>query len=74
MAMQEGKKIWVESLLTREEWKECYQKFKDGTHNLPEPPEFFDSEVKWRHKMGEGFTPEEIKLINSRLDALKKTS
>lgn len=72
MAVQEGKRIWNESLMTLQEWKQCCKDYPQTSH-LPKPPDFFKSEYEWRWRMGAGLTSEEIQLINSRLDEwLKK--
>lgn len=67
---QEGKKIYVETLMSPEEWKERTKTYKSS--NVEKYPEFFDSEVKWRWRMGQSLLPEEIKRTNIRLDDLYK--
>jgi hypothetical protein len=68
--METGEKIYVESLLTDEEWKENYKKY--STCILEKKPKFFDSEFKWRYRMGGGLTPAEITLMNTRLEKIRK--
>jgi hypothetical protein len=67
--MKEGEKIYVESVMTDEEYAETGKKFK---HSTKKPP-YFKSEFDWRWRMGGGLTPFEIKLIGERLDILLKT-
>lgn len=71
--MKTGEPIWVESCLTREEWKKCKQKYP-SSYNLPEPPAEFDCEFKWRKGMGAGLTTDEINRINTRIDYLKESA
>jgi hypothetical protein len=66
--MKEGKPIWVESLLTPQEWK--YYKNKYSTYSSDKPPELFEGDFYWRRGMGEGFTTEEIRITNARIDAV----
>lgn len=67
--METGKPIWVESLLTKEEWKQCKQKYP-SSYNLPEPPPEFDCDFKWRKNMGGHLTPVQIENINSNIDKI----
>lgn len=67
--MKEGKPIWVESLLTKQEWKECKRKYP-SSYNLPEPPPEFECDFKWRKNMGGYLTPEQIENINTGIDKL----
>jgi len=49
--IKEGPPIWVESLMTREEWKERYKKY--STSSEPEPPQWdkeFYKGGKWRNE------------------------
>jgi hypothetical protein len=71
MALQEGKPIWNETLLTLHEWKENMKKYPETCH-LKEPPQFFKSEYEWRWRMGAGLSSEEIRLIGERLDDWRK--
>ena len=48
--LEVGEPIWVESLLTREEWKDNFQKY--ATCILSEPPMYDENEYKggkWRN-------------------------
>jgi hypothetical protein len=67
--METGKPIWVESLLTKEEWKQCKQKYP-SLYNLSEPPPEFDCDFKWRRGMGKPLTAFEIENINKNIDAI----
>ena len=69
--MKQGDPIWVESLLTREEWKECKQKYP-SSYNLPEPPAEFECEFKWRKGMGSTLSPDKIRRINERIDTMMR--
>lgn len=61
-------KIYVETLLTPEEWKERYKTYP--TSSVEKYPEFFDSDIKWRYRMGLPLTPIEISRYNKRIDQL----
>lgn len=67
--METGKPIWVESLMTKEEWKQCKQKYP-SSYNMPEPPAEFDCDFKWRKGMGNYLTPAQIENINSGIDRI----
>ena len=67
----EGKRIYVESLMSAEEYKECARKYPN-CYNSSERPVFFNSEFKWRYKMGAQMTDEEIRVHNTRLTGLGK--
>lgn len=71
MALQEGKPIWVESLMTPVELKEYAKKYStcQATRNGETFPEF-ECEFKWRKGMGANLSAEEINLINSRIDSI----
>lgn len=71
--MQEGKPIWVESLMSPPEIKEYAKKYNtcQASRNGETFPEF-DCEFKWRKGMGSTLSPEEINMINSRLEAVLK--
>jgi len=71
MAIQEGKPIWVESLMTPAEIKEYAKKHStcQASRNGETFPEF-ECEFKWRKGMGSRLSSEEMKFINSRIDAV----
>jgi hypothetical protein len=68
--MKQGEPIWVESLLTPQEWKELKNKY--STYSTDKPTPFFAGEFYWRWRMGEYLKEEEEKLINQRIDAVLK--
>lgn len=67
---QDMKPIWVESLLTPQEWKENRRIYK--TTASEEPPQMFEGDFKWRYGMGAFLSKDEIQLINKRIDAVLK--
>lgn len=75
MALQEGKPIWVESLMTPAEIKEYAKTYStcQASRNGETFPEF-DSEFKWRKGMGATLSVEERVLINARIDAVLKSA
>lgn len=68
-----GEPMYVESLMTKEEWNERMRKFPKTSSNdwnsahRPKPNSF-----KWRFGMGKTLSPEEIKNTISNLDYLLK--
>lgn len=66
--MEEGKKIYVESVMSDEEWREYGKKFRQSTEKIP----YFKSEFDWRRGMGAPLIAAEIGRINTRLEILKK--
>lgn len=64
-----GDPIWIESLLTRSEWKHMRKKFP-SVFSTPEPPEMFEGDFKWRAGMGAFLKKEEIENINGNIDYL----
>lgn len=71
--LQEDPPMFVESLMTPEEWKQRMIAFpktsgRSYEHSHRPKPEPF----KWRFGMGKNLSSEEIKLINSRIENLKK--
>jgi len=68
----EGPPIWVESLMSHEEYREYCKKYP----TVCNPPMYkigdLNKHDKWRYKMGSGFTADEIKMINKRIDELKE--
>lgn len=69
--LEEGPKIWIESLLSPQEWKEC-KKIHPKTYKLNGPPFFFKSDYEWRHKMGASLDAEKIRNIIGNIDYLLK--
>lgn len=70
--IKEGPPIWVESLMTRPEWRERKRKYK--TSIIDEPVEYdasYHKGGKWRQGMGYSLSLEEIRNINSNLEYLK---
>jgi hypothetical protein len=68
--MEQGNPIWVESLLTDKEYAEQAKIYPGMYSNGNKPPAMFPCEFKWRHRMGSGLPPEEIKIINKRFDEI----
>lgn len=63
--------VWVESLLSLGEWKEC-SRIYPNTYNMRVPPIEFEGPYKWRKGMGRNLSEGEIEIINKRLDAVLK--
>lgn len=73
--MKAGERIFVESLLTEQEWKECKKKYPSTYEDNSAYPIVFECEFKWRHGVGASLSKQEITLINKRLnEMLKKVS
>ena len=68
---QEEKRIYVETIMTPEEWKARCKEFPSTSTNT-KVAEYFNSEFKWRYKMGDFLNKEEIALINKRMDTVLK--
>jgi len=68
----EGPPMYVESLMSREDWRENTKTY--DTCNIPEPPEESDpkykNKFKWRKGMGANLTAQEIRTVNLRIDAV----
>jgi hypothetical protein len=69
---QEGKPIWIESILTDEEYRECSKKYPNSFTNGPVKPLMFPCEFKWRYRMGAGMNTEELKIYNKRISSLEE--
>lgn len=67
-----GEPIWVESLLSATEWKE-QSRIYPKTHRRSTPPRMFECDFKWRYGMGASLKPEEIEIINKRIDSILST-
>lgn len=63
-----GDPMYVESLLSDSEYKECARKYPSTYYNGSEKPKFFDSKEKWRFNMGKNLSSTEIRIINLRWD------
>lgn len=61
--METGEKIYVESILTDAEYSECAKKYPSTYPNGSKKPPFFNSEFKWRYRMGVNIPPDEINKI-----------
>lgn len=70
MNIQEGKKIYVESLMSAKEYLTASKTFP-STYNSTQPTILFESEFYWRKGMGASLSPVEIKNINDNLDYLR---
>lgn len=68
--MEKGERIWIESVLTKEEYKNYGRKYPAICSGIA--PAEFDCEFKWRKGMGASLPSDQIDLINGRLDELKK--
>jgi hypothetical protein len=69
--MEVGEKIYVESLLSDTEYRECSKKYPSTYQSSNKPP-FINSEFKWRYRMGPSMTEEEIKIFNKNVEILKR--
>jgi hypothetical protein len=69
--MEQGEKIYIESLMTDEEWRQRVRNYPK-TSILAMKPSFFDSEFKWRYKMGPSLTKQEIETFNKGIEELRK--
>lgn len=67
--IEEGPPMWVESLMTFEEWKEQRQIRKTYSRK-PLPPDPSKYEVFWRRGMGAFLKKEEIDNINHNINCL----
>lgn len=67
-----GSPIWVESVLTPDEYLGAHKKFPalvQKTKAILYDPAYHEG-GKWRAGMGKGYTPDEIKSINKHIDNL----
>ena len=68
-----GPPIWVESILTPEEYREAARKYPESFSNGSTAPQFEPNKHeggKWRDNMGKGYSAEGITKINKALDDL----
>lgn len=63
-----GYPIYIESLLGDKEYRECAALYL--TYRRGAPPQFFESEFKWRWRMGDTLNGYEIVVINKNLNLL----
>lgn len=69
--IQEGPPIWIESILSNEEWKKRLKTYPNTSH-LKEKPQFFKSDYEWRWGMGASLPKETIDLFIRRIDDVLK--
>lgn len=68
MNMKEVKPIWIESIMSDADYKAYSKKYPSICNGVK--PSIFECDFKWRYQMGNSPSEEEIKVINSRLDAV----
>lgn len=68
--MEQGDRIWIESLLNDKEYAEQAKVYSATYTNGNKPPAMFPCEFKWRQRMGGSLLPDEIKIINKRFDEI----
>ena len=68
--MKEGKRIYVASVLTDEEYKNCARTYPSCFTNGSTKPPYFQSEFDWRYRIGEQLSEEEIKRMNNDIKIL----
>lgn len=71
--MEVGPPIFVESIMTIQEWKERVKKYP--TSSLPEPPQYIADKYKggvWRKGMGASPSKEEMTKMNKEIESLKQ--
>jgi hypothetical protein len=68
--MKEGEKIYVESLLSDDEYKTCAKLYPNTYSSGNKKPAYFKSEMMWRYRMGSSYTLEQIKSTNKALNDL----
>jgi hypothetical protein len=67
-----GEPMYIETLLTDSEWSQCKNKYTTYAFDFADVNKFKTNLFKWRFKMGSLLTPQEIKLINTRIDMIKQ--
>lgn len=73
--IEEGPPIWVESCLSPEDYRKTAKKFKNVFTNGPIAVSYVTGDYKggkWRANMGGNLDAYGIKLINDRIDILRK--
>ena len=69
----EGKPMYVESLMTKEEWNRCMKLYPSTNHvKYDDVNRNATNSFKWRFRMGETLTSVQIGTINKNLDYLRK--
>lgn len=69
----EGKPMYVESLMNKEDWNRCMKLYPSTNHlKYDDANKGTTNSFKWRHGMGSTLSGEEIGIINRRLDAVLK--
>lgn len=73
MSEEKRQPVWIESLMTKEEWKERVKNY--GTSTVSDPPAYKPDYYKggvWRKGMGSTPTLEEIDKRNKEIESLKQ--
>ncbi len=70
--MQEGKPIYVESLLSDNDYAEMSKKYPQSYTKGGKKIAVFECDFKWRYKMGNTLSPEEVKAINRGIEEIRK--
>jgi hypothetical protein len=74
MSERKMEPIWVESCMTRAEWKIRYQSGL-GSSTTKEPPAYDPEHYtggSWRRGMGSTPTPKEMEIQNNMIESLRK--
>jgi len=67
-----GEPMYVESLMTREEWNERLTKYPSSTKGWSEVNQNKTNSFKWRFGMGKPLSEQEIDNIYRNLDYIKR--
>lgn len=71
--IEEGPPIWVESCLSPKEYKEAAKRypntFKKGDTAPAYDPSFYKG-GRWRYRMGDGYSPEELVVMHKETEKL----
>lgn len=67
-----GKPMYVESLMTRDEWNRRLKEYPSSILRWDEVNQHTTNSFKWRFGMGERLSSTEIGNINKNLDLLRK--
>ena len=71
--IKEGPPIWVETLLSSEEWKQNTVNYPSTCH-LKTAPMFFKSDFEWRYRMGKNLDEKEVLNVNNNIEYLMKNA